>query len=76
MVAHFKHLFQTIFYFLVESSITAIFVFIAWTFFLKKYFSIEIVYTDFIVGIFVIKILLYNVYSIVLELDKNNELNN
>ena len=76
MVTHFKHLFQTLLYFLVESSITAIFVFIAWTFFLKKYFTIEIPFIDFIVGIFVIKIVLYNVYSIVLEIDKNNEINN
>lgn len=76
MVTHFKHLFQTLLYFIVESSIAAIFVFIAWTFFLKKYFTIDIHYTDFIIGIFVIKIVLYNIYSIVLELDKNNESNN
>jgi len=76
MVTHFKHLFQTLLYFIVESSITAIFVYIAWTLFLKKYFTIEIPYTDFIAGIFVIKIVLHNVYSTVLELDKNNQFNN
>jgi len=70
MVGHFKHLFQLILYFLLESSITAIFVFIAWTYFLKKYFVIDISYIDFISGIFIIKIILSNIYATVLELDK------
>ena len=73
MVRHFIHLFQTLLYFIVESSITAIFVFIAWTFFLKKYFTIDIQFIDFIFGIFVIKIILSNVYATVLELDKKYE---
>jgi len=73
MLTHFKHLFQTILYYLVESSITAIFVFIIWKIFLKKYFTTEIEFTDFIFGIFVIKIILSNIYATVLELDKQHE---
>ena len=73
MVTHFKHWLQTLLYFIVESSITAIFVSIVWEFFLKKYFNVEILYIDFIAGIFVIKITISHMFSTVLELDKNAE---
>lgn len=74
MITHFKHLFQTIIYFIVESSITAILVFIVCNIFFRKYIDYNIKLIELISGIFIIKITLSNLLSIVSNLDKEHAL--
>lgn len=75
MILHFKHLIQTLAFFLVESMITTMVIFPIWYLFIHKYFVINFGFFDILFIIFLIKLILGNVFSTVLELDRRDEYN-
>ena len=75
MVTHLKHFFQTILFYLFESAISAVFISFIYNILFQKYFSIKISFIEILAGIFCIKIILTNIFSVVLELDKQEEYN-